>query len=191
MIKMLKKIWPIISIVALIISLSGCRAADYKRGQKLAEEGKYKEAAVEFTALGNYKDSQERAIVLQLKQLILDFGQAGEELELLTVTNYDADVQQLETVAEKMEEFTERFSDSDFSQDDDIAAVVDKINIGGQGILLLIEMNREYIDQIDSSAFTVLSDETRAYLENSKDAFKSICKQMQAEEFPSKYSGWF
>ena len=191
MIKMLKKFWPIIGIIVLVLSMSGCKAIDYKQGQKLAKEGKYKEAAVEFAALGNYKDSQERAIVLRLKQLILDFGQAGEGLGLLTVTNYDADVKQLEIVAEKMEEFTERFSDSDFSQDNDIAAIVDKIIVGGQGILLLIEMNREYIDQIDSSAFTVLSDETRAYLENSKDAFKSICKQMQAEEFPSKYSGWF
>ena len=92
MIKMLKKFWPIIGIIVLVLSMSGCKAIDYKQGQKLAKEGKYKEAAVEFAALGNYKDSPERAFVLRLKQLILDFGQAGEGLGLLTVTNYDADV---------------------------------------------------------------------------------------------------
>ena len=54
-------------MLALICSiLSGCKSSDYKAANQLLDSGNYIEAKEEFIALGDYKDSAEKAKEAQL-----------------------------------------------------------------------------------------------------------------------------
>lgn len=187
----MKRFFSIFFVLAIALSLTGCKSSEYKDAKQLASNDEYGKAITAFTALGDYKDSDERAIVLQIQQFICEFGEAGDSLGTLTPIMYDAEIKSIEELANRLIEFTEEFGSSSLASDEELSEIVDKLNIGGQGILLLIEMNRDSIDEYNASAFTVLSPMMKTYLSNSEDAFRSVCKQIGAETLPEKYDGWY
>ena len=187
----MKRFLSVFFVLAVALLLTGCKSSEYKNAKELASNGEYEKAITAFVALGDYKDSDERAIILQIQQFICEFGEAGDSLGTLTPIMYDAEIKSIEGLANRLVEFAEEFDSSSLASDDELSEIVDKLNVGGQGILLLIEMNRESIDEYNASAFTVLSPTMKAYLSNSKDAFRSVCKQIRAETLPEKYDGWY
>ena len=187
----MKRFFPILFVLAIALSLTGCKSSEYKDAKELAANGEYAKAVTAFTALGDYKDSKERAVVLQIRQFMCEFGEAGNSLGTLTPIMYDAEIKNIEELANRLAEFAEDFGSSSFASDEGLSEIVDKLNVGGQGMLLLMEMNREYIDEYNASAFTILSTTMKTYLSNSEDAFRSVCKQIQDATLPEKYDGWY
>ena len=129
--------------------------------------------------------------MLQIQQFICEFGEAGESLGDLTPLNYNSEVKSIETLAEGLADFAENFETSEFASDEELSKIVKKLNVGGQGMLLLMEMNREYISEYNASAFTIISPIMRTYLSNSEDVFRSTCEQIRNMELPSKYDDWY
>jgi len=60
-VKNLKKLTALLLVAALVFSLTGCSIIDYKKAVKAMEAGSYAEASEMFKALGDYKDSAEKA----------------------------------------------------------------------------------------------------------------------------------
>ena len=187
----MKRFLSVFFVLAVALLLTGCKSSEYKNAKELASNGEYEKAITAFVALGDYKDSDERAIILQIQQFICEFGEPGDSLGTLPPIMYDAEIKGIEGLANRLVEFTEGFGSSSLASDEELSEIVDKLNVGGQGILLLIEMNRESIDEYNASAFTVLPPTMKAYLSNSEDAFRSVCKQIRTETLPEKYDGWY
>lgn len=63
-----------ILLSVLLLSLTACDSADYKKAQKLYDAGDYLSAQMKFESLGDYEDSAE-------KVLLCRYAQANEALE--------------------------------------------------------------------------------------------------------------
>ena len=55
--KTLIKILAIVLVMTMVVPLAGCKSSDYKKAMEVYEAGAYAQAAEQFRALGDYKDS--------------------------------------------------------------------------------------------------------------------------------------
>ena len=103
----MKRFLSVFFVLAVALLLTGCKSSEYKNAKELASNGEYEKAITAFVALGDYKDSDERAIILQIQKFICEFGEAGDSLGTFTPIMYDAEIKGIEGLANRLVEFTE------------------------------------------------------------------------------------
>lgn len=94
-----KKIGLILPFTVILTLLVGCKSSDYQNATELMKSGQYEEAQIGYAALGDYKDASERATMLQIKVIIEKYREFYENMDALTIVNYDMDKQVAEAQA--------------------------------------------------------------------------------------------
>ena len=101
--KTIKKLALVLLIAALLLTMTGCSAADYKTAKQLMESGDAAAAAEMFKTLGDYKDSAAQAAACdytvaqntysageyeQARALFAALGDYEDSAELVTACDY-------------------------------------------------------------------------------------------------------
>lgn len=92
-------------------TLTGCKAFDYRKAQKLCDKGEYLEASALFSSLEDYKDSAEQA-----NEAYRLYG-----VQLSESGNYEASILVLETLVDTYAPAQETLNDVRIAYGEDLA----------------------------------------------------------------------
>lgn len=185
------RLFIMLSAVVMIFLLAGCKASEYKDAQKMASNGEYPEAVTAFTALGDYKDSEERAEILKIAQYKKSFLEAIDNLPELTIASYSAGTNDLKSISTEIVDFADDFKSSTFANDEELAETVRKLGVMGDGVLELLALDGESVGKFLSPGFYMFPSTMQMSIDNSVAILHSWTQQIQKIELPSKYDGWY
>ncbi len=188
----LKKTLSVLLIAAFMLSAAGCSMIDYKKAEKLKNDGDYAAAQEMYIALGDYKDSAELAdeCGYQLAKAAYDskdYETAAGLFDKLGSYNDSAELKQdcddhiltaklvgkWVTGKADMAEFVQSLIDEAL-KDDDFAALASYCSFDDCGLVLTAEFT-------DSGAFTFGADYVAffdTYLAALKDGFQLMMEDM-------------
>ena len=187
----MKRLLIITFTLSITLFLTGCKSSEYKDAQKMASNGEYSEAVTAFTALGDYKDSEERAEILKIAQYKKSFLEAIDNLPELTIASYSAGTNNLKSISTEIVDFADDFKSSTFANDEELAETVRKLGVMGDGVLELLALDEESVEKFLSPGFYMFPSTMQMSIDNSVAILHSWTQQIQKIELPSKYDGWY
>ena len=164
----MKKSILLVMIVFLVTVLCGCKSSDYKKATQLMQAGDYEKAANLYRTLEDYKDAEERTIMLEVKAIMVKYQKYYDEMNELSLMNFNAEVKPLEEIISEFEELDME----KISQYPDLDEYVQKVVTANFGFEWLIEKDRGYLDALFNG--TVCDDLTLRSPERSKCGKLSI-----------------
>lgn len=178
----MKKSMLLVLIVFLVTVLCGCKSSDYKKATQLMQAGDYEKAANLYRTLEDYKDAEERTTMLEVKAIMVKYQKYYDEMNELSLMNFNAEVKPLEGIISEFEELDME----KISQYPDLDEYVQKVVTANFGFEWLIEKDRGYLDALfNGTDKTPML--TELLIRETDATFRSILKQMLAFDFPYNY----
>jgi len=179
----MKKITLMISSVFLFALLCGCKSSDYQAATELMQNGDYKEATAIYHSLGDYKDSKERATMLEVKVIMDRYQEFSDEMVSLDMVNYD-------TVLAPLLEIIDTVNQLDIEEIEkygELNEYVRKIKAVNDGILGVIEIDHDAISKFLGPGFFMFPSSMELTLRQSELLYRSWLKELLEIEFPYDY----
>lgn len=184
----------LVVLLAMLLSLTGCKSSDYKKAHELAESGDYEGAAAAYQELGDYKDSEERALALehkvieqQLESLISQYQSFYNDFGPLSMSNYEAEMGRLEKI---IDEFNQFKKETDVSAYSDLEAYIFKVDACNDGLLGIMEIDRDSIAQYYSPGFYMFGSSMALSISSSEAVYNSMLRTLLNLEIPRVTIEW-
>ena len=187
----MKRFLSVLFVLAVALSLTGCKSSEYKEAKELAADGEYTKAITAFTALGDYKDSKERAVVLQIEEYKKELITEIDDMPSLSISSYSSGTADLKTLANDIIDFATDFNSTDFADDEDLSEAVEKLRGLSDGIIQLIALDEESISEFFGPDFYMFPSTMQLSIQNSESMLHSWANLIPKIELPEKYDGWY
>ena len=184
----MKRFLSVLFVLAITLSLTGCKSSEYKEAKELAAGGEYTKA---ITALGDYKDSKERAVVLQIEEYKKELITEIDDMPSLSISSYSSGTADLKTLANDIIDFATDFNSTDFADDEDLSEAVEKLRGLSDGIIQLIAIDEESISEFFGPGFYMFPSTMQLSIQNSESMLHSWANLIPQIELPEKYDGWY
>jgi len=179
----MKKAILAVLLCTIMVMLCGCKSGDYKKATKLMQNGDYEEAATAYHSLGDYKDSKERATMLEVKVIMERYQEFSDEMVSLSMVNYD-------TVLAPLLEIIDTVNQLDIEEIEkygELNEYVRKVKAVNDGILGVIEIDHDAISKFQGPGFFMFPSSMELTLRQSELLYRSWLKELLEIEFPYDY----
>lgn len=166
----------------LAIALCGCKSSDYKKATQLMQNGEYQKAAETYSTLEDYKDAEERAIMLEVKSLMDRYREFYDEIGSLGLGNYDIELAPLVKIINDFD----RLDMSEIAKYSELDKYVQGVNCVNEEILRIIDIDHEAIEKFYGPGFFMFPSSMELSIQQSELIFRSTLKTMLAIDFPYK-----
>ena len=175
-----KKIGLTLSLIVILTFLVGCKSSVYQNATELMESGQYEDAQIEYAALGDYKDSSERATMLQIKVIMEEYREFYENMDTLTIVNYNNVMSPLLSIVEEVD----KLDYEKIAEYPELEEYVSDIQTVNEGIRQLVELDRDSISQFLGDDFYMFPSTMQLSIQQSDSLVRSWLQMLLDMEFP-------
>lgn len=175
-----KKIGLILPFTVILTLLVGCKSSDYQNATELMKSGQYEEAQIGYAALGDYKDASERATMLQIKVIIEKYREFYENMDALTIVNYDNVMSSLLSIVDEVD----KIDYEKIAEYPELEEYVSKIQAVNDGIRQLVQLDRDSISQFFEDDFYMFPSTMQLSIQQSDSLVRSWLQMLLDMEFP-------